>query len=93
VAAGSTGTIPATARLLATITALTHCAVVLSGRDTDMADEAQVQALAAAAVAAYGGLDIVVLAKAPARRAQNSQVLRTLRSMWQKLEARTKHDQ
>ena len=40
VAAGSTGSMPATAKLLATIARLRHGAVVLPGLDTDLDDEA-----------------------------------------------------
>src|SRR6185295_3699502 len=39
IAAGSTGSMPATARLLATIAKLPHGAVVLPGLDTDLDDE------------------------------------------------------
>jgi ATP-dependent helicase/nuclease subunit B len=39
IAAGSTGSMPATARLLATIAKLAHGAVVLPGLDTDLDDE------------------------------------------------------
>ncbi|HLH87743.1 MAG TPA: double-strand break repair protein AddB [Xanthobacteraceae bacterium] len=40
IAAGSTGSMPATAKLLATIAALPHGAVVLPGLDTDLDDDA-----------------------------------------------------
>ena len=40
IAAGSTGSIPATAELIATIARLPHGAVVLPGLDTDLDDEA-----------------------------------------------------
>ncbi len=48
IAAGSTGSMPATAKLLATIAHLPHGAVVLPGLDTDL-DEASWQAIAGAA--------------------------------------------
>jgi len=40
IAAGSTGSMPATAKLLATIAHLRHGAVVLPGLDTDLDAEA-----------------------------------------------------
>src|SRR3984957_13678599 len=40
IAAGSTGSIPATAELIATIARLPHCGVVLPGLDTDLDEEA-----------------------------------------------------
>ncbi len=39
IAAGSTGSIPATAELIATIARLPHGAVVLPGLDTDLDDD------------------------------------------------------